>query len=63
MAVRRIKSVTVRTTTGVHTYHDPSRVFTNSNGSVTVMNGSNTPAVGRHSNVVGTPRYRFYPAV
>jgi hypothetical protein len=43
---RKIKSVTITTPSGdTHTYRDVSRVFTNGNRTVTVMKGSNVPAV------------------
>lgn len=52
MAAARIKAVSIRTHAGdTFTYRDVSRVFTNGDGSVTVMKGSNTPAVGRHHSV------------
>jgi len=45
-AGRRIKSVTITTPVGdTHTYRDVSRVFTNADRTVTVMKGSNIPAV------------------
>jgi hypothetical protein len=54
MAAQRIKAVRIRTHAGdTFTYRDVSRVFTNGDGSVTIMKGSNIPACGRHSNVAG----------
>lgn len=49
----KIKAVTVRTAHSTHTYRDVARVFTNGDGSVTIMRDSNTPAIGRHKNVIG----------
>lgn len=46
MAATRIKAVTVVTPAGDrHTYRDVSRVFTNGDRTVTIMKGSNVPAV------------------
>lgn len=58
MAAQRIKSVTIRTANSVHTYRNVSRVFHNGDGSVTIMDSSNTPAIGRHSNVIGVRTVR-----
>jgi hypothetical protein len=61
MAVaRRIKSVTVTTPDGDRfTFRDVSRVFTNGNRTVSIMKGSNIPAI-----VKGLPaqsvRYTYY---
>lgn len=57
---RKIKSVTITTPAGdTHTFRDVSRVFTNGDRSVTVMKGSNIPAV-----VKGLPsasvRFTYY---
>lgn len=57
---RRIKSVTLRNVQGDRfTYQDVSRVFTNGDGSVTVMKSSNTPAVGRHADIVNVRTVRY----
>jgi hypothetical protein len=58
--VRKIKAVTIKAPGGLTlTVHDVSRVFTNGNRTVTVMQGSNIPA-----KIKGQPfesiRYTYY---
>jgi hypothetical protein len=59
-ATRKIKAVTITTPEGdTLTYRDVSRVFTNGDRTVTVMKGSNVPAVAK-GVAAQSVRYSYY---
>jgi hypothetical protein len=53
VSVPAFRSVTLTTADGdTHTFRNVARVFHRADHAVTIMKGSNTPAVGRIANVV-----------